>query len=255
MFCHWTTWNSYVAANDNSGQNHRKNKRTTQHCILILLSCAVFDKPTISCSSSCKGISLFLVKQNKNVPSNEWCKVGKTFLCSKSSKDFRILKLCCCCLYNCRIFVYDYWTFPSLCQSKIKQFFARRPTEITHKCSMDSSLVYLWGVVVILPFSLIGRMLNHSLSCVQLFVTSWTVAHQAPPSMGFSRQEYWSGLPFPSPGDLPHPGIKPRSPTLQADALTSEPCWLENRISSTTYIVCINCTPTFTAISYKLWYL
>ena len=51
----------------------------------------------------------------------------------------------------------------------------------------------------------------------------WTVAHQAPPSMGFSRQEYWSGLPFPSPGHLPDPGIKPRSPTLQADALTSAP--------------------------------
>ena len=51
----------------------------------------------------------------------------------------------------------------------------------------------------------------------------WTVAHQAPPSMGFSRQEYWSGLPFPAPGDLPDPGIEPRSPTLQADALTSAP--------------------------------
>ena len=51
----------------------------------------------------------------------------------------------------------------------------------------------------------------------------WTVAHQAPPSMGFSRQEYWSELPFPSPEDLPDPGIEPRSPTLQADALTSEP--------------------------------
>ena len=62
-----------------------------------------------------------------------------------------------------------------------------------------------------------------SLSRVRLFVTPWTVAHQAPPSMGFSRQEYWSGLPFPSPGDLPDPGIKPRSPTFQADALTSEP--------------------------------
>ena len=62
-----------------------------------------------------------------------------------------------------------------------------------------------------------------SLSCVRLFVTPWTVAHQAPPSMGFSRQEYWSGLPFPSLGDLPNPGIKPRSPALQADALTSEP--------------------------------
>ena len=56
-----------------------------------------------------------------------------------------------------------------------------------------------------------------------LFVTPWTVAHQAPLSMGFSRQEYWSGLPFPSPGDLPDPGIEPRSPTLQADALTSDP--------------------------------
>ena len=48
-------------------------------------------------------------------------------------------------------------------------------------------------------------------------------AHKAPPSVGFSRQEYWSGLPFPSPGDLPDPGIEPRSPTLQADALTSVP--------------------------------
>ena len=61
------------------------------------------------------------------------------------------------------------------------------------------------------------------LSRVRLFATPWTVAHQAPPSMGFSRQEYWSGLPFPSPGDLPDPGIKPRSPALEADALTSEP--------------------------------
>ena len=62
-----------------------------------------------------------------------------------------------------------------------------------------------------------------SLSCVQLFATPWTVAHQAPPSMGFSRQEYWSGLLFPSPGDLPDPGIETRSPAFQADALTSEP--------------------------------
>ena len=62
-----------------------------------------------------------------------------------------------------------------------------------------------------------------SLSCVRLFATPWTVAYQAPPSMGFLRQEYGSGLPFPSPGDLPNPGIKPRSPALWADALTSEP--------------------------------
>ena len=62
-----------------------------------------------------------------------------------------------------------------------------------------------------------------SLSCVWLFVTPWTVAHQTPPSMGFSRQEHWSGLPFPSPGDLPDPGIEHRSPALQEEALTSEP--------------------------------
>ena len=56
-----------------------------------------------------------------------------------------------------------------------------------------------------------------------LFVTPWTVAYQAPPSVGFSRQEYWSGLPCPSLGDLPNPGIEPRSPALQEDALPSEP--------------------------------
>ena len=53
--------------------------------------------------------------------------------------------------------------------------------------------------------------------------TPWTVAYQVPPSMGFSRKEYWSGLPFPSPRDLPDPGIEPGSPALQADALPSEP--------------------------------
>ena len=62
-----------------------------------------------------------------------------------------------------------------------------------------------------------------SLSRVQLFVTPWTVAYEAPPSMGFSRQEYWSGLPLPSPGDLPDPGIEHGSPALQADALPSKP--------------------------------
>ena len=67
-----------------------------------------------------------------------------------------------------------------------------------------------------------------SLSPVRLFATLWTVAHQAPPSMGFSRQEYWSGLPFPSPGDLPDPEVELRSPALQADALTSEPPGKQN---------------------------
>ena len=56
-----------------------------------------------------------------------------------------------------------------------------------------------------------------------LFVTPWTIACQAPLSMGFSRHEYWSGLPFPPSGDLPSPGIEHRSPVLQADSLPSEP--------------------------------
>ena len=61
-------------------------------------------------------------------------------------------------------------------------------------------------------------------SCLTL-ATPCSVAHQAPLSMGFSKQEYWSGLPFPSPGDLPSPGIKPASHTLQADSLLTEPQW------------------------------
>ena len=78
-------------------------------------------------------------------------------------------------------------------------------------CASDSILDILWYVKV------------KSLSHVRLFATPWTIAYQAPPSMGFSRPECWRGLPFPSPGDLPDPGIEPRSPSLQADTLPSEP--------------------------------
>ena len=62
-----------------------------------------------------------------------------------------------------------------------------------------------------------------SFGCLKLFVVPRTVVGQAPLSMGFSWQEYWSGLPFPSPGDLSDPGIKPGSPALQADSLPSKP--------------------------------
>ena len=73
--------------------------------------------------------------------------------------------------------------------------------------------------VILVPFNLIKVK---SVSHVQLFVTPWIVAYQAAQSMEFSRQEYWSGLLFPSPGDLPNSGIEPGSPTLQADTLLSE---------------------------------
>ena len=70
---------------------------------------------------------------------------------------------------------------------------------------------------------MIRKVKVKSFSRVRLFATPWTVAYQSPQSMGFSRQEYWSTLPFPSPGDLPNPGIKSASPALQTDALPSEP--------------------------------
>ena len=86
---------------------------------------------------------------------------------------------------------------------------------------MNSGVYYafaLWGsfatCLCVLKVKLLSR--------VQLFATPWTVAYQASPSMGFSRQEYWHGLSFPSPGDLPDPEIEPGSPALQADALPSE---------------------------------
>ena len=68
----------------------------------------------------------------------------------------------------------------------------------------------------------VSFMLSH-FSHDRLFAILWTVAHQAPLAMGFFMQEYWSGLPFTSLGDLPDPGIEPRSPALEADALTSAP--------------------------------
>ena len=70
-----------------------------------------------------------------------------------------------------------------------------------------------------LPF----KRVSHSFSRIQLFVTPWTVAHQAPLSMELSRQEYWSGLPFPPPGDLPDPGIEPMSPAMAGRFFTTEP--------------------------------
>ena len=66
-----------------------------------------------------------------------------------------------------------------------------------------------------------------------LFATAWTVALQAPLSVGFSRQEYWSGLPYPPPGDLPHPGIEPLSPSVSCTAgtsFTTSATWKESRV-------------------------
>ena len=91
---------------------------------------------------------------------------------------------------------------------------------------LDYLSFYYWVVRVLCVFCeqfSYQKVKVKSLSHVWLFAIPWTVAHQAPPSMGFSKQEYWSGLPYPSPGDLPDPGTEPGSPTLRTDALPSEP--------------------------------
>ena len=95
--------------------------------------------------------------------------------------------------------------------------------QITHLLhNLDFSPVRIPCLLVRLNYDKV-KVKMKSLSHVQLFVTPRTVAYQAPPSMVFSRQEYWSGLPFTSPGDLPDPGIEPGFSTLQTGALPSDP--------------------------------
>ena len=102
------------------------------------------------------------------------------------------------------------WHFRAAFRHHPKQF----PYE-TQLCSPEPEILEQQGHFL--------RRKVKSLSHVQLLATPWIVTYKAPPSMGFSRQGYWSGLPFASPEDLSNPGIEPRSPTLQADALPSEP--------------------------------
>ena len=80
-----------------------------------------------------------------------------------------------------------------------------------------------WFAVSVSLQQVVWHIVVCMLSYVWLLVTPWTAAHRAPLSMGFSRQEYWLGLPFPSPGDLPDPGIEPTSPTLAGGFFTTEP--------------------------------
>ena len=99
------------------------------------------------------------------------------------------------------------------------------------KSRIQSRTMLHWFVL----YTCVCQLLSHA----QFFVTPRTVAGQAPLSMEFSRQEYWSGLPFPSPGDLPDPGIEPASPAVQAASLPSEP-------STSVNLRECHCAPRFT---------
>ena len=94
-------------------------------------------------------------------------------------------------------------------------YFSQLIRAVFHRC-------FHYSVVYSPVFFILFKKWSHSVMS-HSFATPWTVDPQAPPSMGFSRHEYWSGLPFPSPRDLPHPGIEPGSPALLADTLSSEP--------------------------------
>ena len=125
-------------------------------------------------------------------------------------------------LIVCQIYV----SFLILIMPKYGEYYYPHCTEekIKQKChlSVTESSSHMLKIKLCLQPPFTNKWVK-SLSSVRLFATPWTVAYQPPPSMGFSRQEYWSGLLFPSPGDLPDPGIDPGSPAFQADTLTSEP--------------------------------
>jgi len=91
-----------------------------------------------------------------------------------------------------------------------------------HRQLRDFCVSVLFRSIIFVSFVCVCACVCAMLSHVRLFATPGTVAHQAPLSMGFPRQEYWSGLPFPSPGNLPDLRIEPESPALQADSLLSE---------------------------------
>ena len=94
------------------------------------------------------------------------------------------------------------------------------------KFLIQYSVIIILYLVIFRDWASLTLRITQLLSCVQLSATSWTLAHQAPLFMGFFRQEYWSGLPFPPPGDLPDPGfelVSPVSPALQLDSLPTEP--------------------------------
>ena len=117
--------------------------------------------------------------------------------------------------------VFLVWMLNKVSQIQVKWTNTWPTKKVNQKYSRSYIKVQLKGVQKKI-LSFLWQYSMKSLSCVQLFATPCIIAHQALPSMGFSREEYWSVLPFPSPGDLPDPESEPRSPTFQAHALPSE---------------------------------
>ena len=116
--------------------------------------------------------------------------------------------------------IHEFWFCPTILLSDLTQVIS---------CSEPDFIVYQMELMIPHHRLIITMSCVQSLSCVQLFATPWTIARQAPLSMEFSRQEYWSTLPFPTPGDLPDPGIKPAALALAGRFFTTEPPGKPNR--------------------------
>ena len=126
------------------------------------------------------------------------------------------------CTSNCRQQAFFSITWAAWWECRLRVWLQACWTSLP--ANRTSKLVFLTDFqTTLLPISVWTESESEVARSCPTLATPWTVAYQAPQSMEFSRQEYWSGLPFPSPGDLPNPGIKPGSSTLQGDALPSEP--------------------------------
>ena len=165
-----------------------------------------------------------LEKNNEKDLINEWLLWKKFFCCCKLYLGMRPLS----CLTLCDSMDHnssDHGIFQARILGWVAISYCSGPAQLSSWTSV--SRVSCIGRRILYHYCHLESTVNYVLCLVtqscQFFWTPWTVAHQAPLPMGFSRQAYWTMLPCPLPGDLPNPGIKPRSPEVQADSLLVEP--------------------------------
>ena len=145
------------------------------------------------------------------------------------------------------------YVLPYYLMNFLANFYLLSGLVLLYSNSHSFSFPYSHGNHYCILFSQMTLYSEKYLSCVWLFVIPWTLAYQDPLSLEFSRQEYWSGLPFPSPEDLPNPGIKSSSPALQADALPYEPPGKPLYPDATLFLRIVEKTRNFFQFTRYLW--